>query len=644
MRKINPNNPMSTSPIKTLETEKKAPPNNKKDGAIKPMEVKNSLPRKTVETTAPIRNRNIETVKPDSTNIYLDIKSESEAESDAELDSGYSSDPKSASTVSSGFFETTASDNTSTISANNKLSIHETTLEWAMTKTQSIMGPSFDSRLFLSGKGDQQGQDIQSLANVLAEELSSVSTALTPQESLRQLLTDVKASNPSAHDHSLHFALRSAILLASEQTGANIASWEVYTHQQPTNVNQWDWLESPSSWIPEAQGAAAKYTETALIKALNLAKAHPEQLVVAYKGGFGAGKTSHGKEAFGEDDSGSSLFKGSIAPDSAKQVVRKTMPVSHNAAHIHGSNLAYNLFNDLIKHSIKGTIVYDSSLARSNDVDNLIKKSQAAQKSCKIIDITRDDRARCLAVLARSITGEDPRPPVATLLRGAQIDRSERAACFNSVLNSQETIIINKKDKKEKKLSHSYEFHCGDSMGGDRQLLFKLRSGKPPEWNITEHQSMADIEKRLSTQGIRFDSATQQFVLIDNQDWSKLMEKELSKPVCELVEGLSEGEKKIRTKQFLKRTIHFDRPMPDASVESLYESLPLSFSNAIPLESMQEAFSTLDDETKSKTLESLKKCSQQSKQKLSYMDLPASLALELHRFFITPPPGWEGAE
>ena len=75
MRKINPNNPMSTSPIKTLETEKKAPPNNKKDGAIKPMEVKNSLPRKTVETTAPIHNRNIETVKPDSTKIYLDIYS-----------------------------------------------------------------------------------------------------------------------------------------------------------------------------------------------------------------------------------------------------------------------------------------------------------------------------------------------------------------------------------------------------------------------------------------------------------------------------------------------------------------------------------------------------------------------------------------
>lgn len=578
------------------------------NGSTKPSEVKNKIPKAQAENqTNPINTRRAKEV---DANLYVnDVHSDS--------DSGIYMDEEYT---------------------NESISFDGSPLNWSLFKADEIAGESFDSRMLLSGKGRQQEEQVNELADALLEGLL-FNTENSPQEALKQLLADVHDEKQDS-DHD--FFLRSAILLASEKVGAGIHSWQVYTHKKPEGVDQWTWLEKPSSWVPEAQAAAAKHTETAFIKALNLAKTHKEEQVIAYKGGFGAGKTSHGTEAFGYDENNAPLFKGSISPDAGKQLVRKTMPVSHNSAHVQGSNVSFNLFDGLISKKM-GTIVYDSSLARSSDITGLISKSEAAQKSLKVVDIVRDDRARFLAVLARTVSGEDPRIPVSFLLSGASMDRAERCKCFNTVINSKESIVVDKIDKKEKTLSHVYEFHCANQAGSDRQLLFTLHSDGTPDWNITKNMSMTNIEERLTSQGISYDGTTNQFMLIDSKEnWREVMKEELRKPVSELVAGLSNEEGKIRTKQFSSRTITFDRAMSEVSIEALYEALPLSMTSAISLEGLSESFSVLDNNDLDNTLKAFKECSQSPDGKgMSYMNIPTSLALEINRLLINRPDTWQ---
>ena len=565
--------------------------------------------------------------------INSKASSDSGIESDMDSDESESCNDVSSLGVSSGVTDVSLGYQEDVHSKNN-------TLRRALSLAEGTIGSHFDSRMFLSGKGHTQEQQIESLSNALMDDLN-FHTNQPVKQALHQLLDELKKED-FTEDNGHNFALRSAILLASERCGADIDSWKVYTKVRPAHESFWSWIEKPSSWVPEAQAAAAKYTETAFIKALSLAKKHPETLVMAYKGGFGAGKTSHGKETFGTDETGSPYFNGSIAPDSAKHAIRKSLPVSHHSAHIQSSNLAFNLFDGLIRKKGMGTIIYDSSLSRSSDVVDMIKKSEAAQKPLKIIDVTRDDRARVLAVLAREVEGEDPRIPADFLLEGASRDRQERPSCFNAIMNSRSFSVVDNKTGKEKQLSHHYDFYCGDETGGDRQRLFTLSSGNPPIWNITPSQSMDNIQSRLAGQGISFDTKAQQFIPKNShENWESVMKKELHKPVKELVKGLSDGERKIREKQFSQRTLFFDRPMSDMSIDAFYDALPLSVSQHISLEKTSGSFSVLDSETRHNTLKALKACSQQFNQPMSYMDLPTLFALEFHRSLMSSPVHWE---
>lgn len=512
---------------------------------------------------------------------------------------------------------------------------YQEVLSWA----KSIIGEQFNARMFLSGLGKPQEVQVHNLAWQLLRQYEDGDGDTPIHDYLTHLLNDVQDAEKESPEDSMKygFALRCAILLASELSGAGIPSWKVYTHKQPENTSFWRWIEQPSSWVPEAQAAALKYTEVSLVNAMKLAREHKDDLVVAYKGGFGAGKTSHGKEMFGNDEDGIPLFSGSVGSDSAKNVLRKTLPVSHNTAHVQGSNMAFNLFDGLIRKKAMGTIVYDTSLARSSDIDDLIRKSESAGKSFKVVDIVRDDRARMLAVLSRGVEGEDPRIPQSFLEEGAARDRKQRPQCLNAVLNSTGKKIKNDEGE-EKHLQHSYELHCSDRSGSNRKLLVTLTSSKPPQWNPELPEE--EINQRLTDQGIVFDEVSGQFkLLVPDEDWAQDIRQELQKPVDELVKQLSEGEAAVRKKIFSERTIEFARPLAEPSPQAVYQSLTPGIKKVISEKAFVDSFNGLNPEIKLKAIASFNRCAEAGAA-VSYMELPTAFALEFHRQLTASPNHW----
>ncbi|MGI9279516.1 MAG: hypothetical protein ACR2PX_07790 [Endozoicomonas sp.] len=529
----------------------------------------------------------------------------------------------------------------------------EEQLERLLLASRHHLGDGFDSRLFLSGRGQEPFNQVDYLADWLLDNIASLPSD-SESGALTKLLTTLKMteSDPSRNKEisPYSFAMRSAILLASEKSGAGIESWEAYTKQPPgkkvmklSGPDFWPWVEKHTNWVPEAQAAFLKYVETAYVAARKLSSLHQENQVVAYKGGFGAGKTSHGKEAFGSDEDAQPLFAGSIAPDSAKSVMRKAMPLSHGTVHLQGSNMAFNLFDGLIQKSGMGTIIYDTSLSRAKDIEDMIGKSVQAGKPLKVVDIARDDKARMLAVLGRRVVDNDPRIPVGFLLAGASRDRSGRAECLNTVLNSKKSHHIDKKTKESTELVHRYEFHCADQTGSDRQWLVTLKSSEPPEWNPNLPEE--EITRRLASQGIRFNSTSGRFEsLSPGEDWSEVMRKELHKSPRTLVSNLSKGEADIRLQQFMGRTIQFDRPMAGRSIEEAYYSMSLPLTLAIPKDAFLDAFSVLDQDTAQQLIHDMHEASI-AEHSISYLDVPTIFALEFNRYLTSIPSSWpEGSD
>ena len=430
------------------------------------------------------------------------------------------------------------------------------------------------------------------------------------------------------------FFLRCAILVASEKSGFIIDSWKAFTHPIPMNQNSeniWPWLENPVNWMPEAQGINAKYIEQSWIQALELAKEHPDQHIVAYKGGFGAGKTFHSKLKFGEQ------FRGIIAPDVAKKALRKALPISHSTAHIQTSGMAYNLFNNLINSPIS-TAVYDSSLSMEADVSSLLIRASRANKPLKIVDVTRKDIARILAILARGIEGVDPRPPLSYITFGAQRDRKERPKCMNIVLESDKIEMTHLKSGEQSIVPHTYELYCGNAQGADSQLICVLKSGKLPEWN--DKIDFTEIQSRLASEGIRFNVETSQFELVSScENWQKKLVDTLKQPASLLIKGLSESEAENREKVFKSRILVFDK-IPDLRTPSnLYECLIPEIRDAITAEAFIKSFDTLDFKRKQKVINQFISMYESGKH-MSYMELPVTMAIELHKCFRFTPRCW----
>jgi hypothetical protein len=451
------------------------------------------------------------------------------------------------------------------------------------------------------------------------------------------------------------FLIRTAILVASENSGAGIKSWQAYTKTDaftPNDANFWPWLENIKNWIPEVQGAAAKFTEYNLIKALILAKDTEKAMVIAYKGGFGAGKTSHGKESFGYVDTGVDKipkFSGAISPDASKDIVRRGLPeISHDTAHIQGSNLAYNIFNGLIalrsivmpssedklqKQAI-GSVVYDSSLAYHSDIKDLIKKSSSVDKSCKIIEIARYDVARSLAVLARKVDGKDPRIPLSFVMRGANNDRKYRAECMNAIIESNS--LKNVADNTV--IKHQYDFNCSDSTGTDTKLVCTLTSGERPLWHINKAEAIT----RLTNLGLKYDESQNKFFNINPEEkWEDVLQQKLQNKISDLIKTLSPEEEALREKEFKSRILPFSLNNKATSIKDLYNSLSDNFKQCIDIKSFSDAFNRNLNASELSALINKFNNLIINKQTISYMDLPATVALDLHSKLTNTPNIWK---
>ncbi len=110
-------------------------------------------------------------------------------------------------------------------------------LSFLLSKAEEIIGLEFDSRYYLSGHGDDQKKQISQLTVMLLEEFKGESSPEALSGRLEELLKTIKnweQDKPWAEQlRPYNFALRTAILLASEQTGAGILSWDAYTKQTP---------------------------------------------------------------------------------------------------------------------------------------------------------------------------------------------------------------------------------------------------------------------------------------------------------------------------------------------------------------------------------------------------------------------------
>lgn len=422
------------------------------------------------------------------------------------------------------------------------------------------------------------------------------------------------------------FALRSAILLASVSEGIELQSWMVYTKSgKAVEKDLWPFLDNWKNWIPEAQGAMAKFAETTFIQARELAKYSREirgqgdtDQVIMLKGGFGAGKTRFiGKlPSIGEEHS-----QGVVAPDLGKRVVRRAMEsVPHASAHIQGSQIAYTLFDEMIQHQV-GDVVYDSSLAWSSDVESYLEKSQNAGKKMVVFDIARNDMARALSVLKRSVGGDDPRIGPDFIIKSALNDKTNRAACMQVVLNAKI------KDGQEA-IAPEYRFVGADAKGWGGKEVMLIRPG-----SITKVDD--EMKARLALEGIEVDEKAKIVRLMKSkEEFENYYKIQFERPVKDLlaeIETANEDDKseyERLSETFSGRSFDLTsaagKPIEDTF--SLYEALPEKIKKALPKKALEEALNAVGPDTRRAFFESIR-----GKNSFSYHDLPLTTALMINK-------------
>lgn len=410
------------------------------------------------------------------------------------------------------------------------------------------------------------------------------------------------------------YAIRSAILLASQQEGVGIESWMVYTKGGKPGQDLWSFLDNWKNWVPEAQGSMAKFSEIVHIKALKLARSKPDAKVFLLKGGFGAGKTRLTKKIF------SNTAPGVLSPDGGKGVIRRPMStVTHSKAHVQGSQIAFALFNELIK-KMAGTVVYDSSLSRPDDMESYLQKSIKAGKQMEVHDVARHDMARFLSILNRDVEGSEPRIPLGSIIWSAVLDKTKRAECMN---------IILKHKPKEGSPIPEYHFYGGDERGWNTEEIMVIM---PNKLEFTRPQLIEDNERRLALEGIVVNSDGTIVSTIDEHSLRDYYNRQLEKPVSEILLDLSEEEREILTGVFSQRRLYLNDSTVITDVSSLYLQLPDRFRNSISETEFVKAFDSLKEATKAAFFEKIKDF-----QQINYLDLPLGAALSIHQCLKTDP-------
>lgn len=409
------------------------------------------------------------------------------------------------------------------------------------------------------------------------------------------------------------FALRSALLLASQADGATLDSWMVYTKKGKLDeANIWTFLDEPKNWIPEAQAQMAKATEALIVKAQALAIQQPDNVVLLFKGGFGAGKTTLAKTLLQENSSAV------VSPDRAKGVVLQSMPtVSHAAAHFQGSQVAYKLFDELIE-KVAGTCGYDSSLSRAGDLKGYLVKCEKSHKKMVVYEVAQNDMARALSVLKRPINGEDPRIPAEFFILGTIRDHLNRVECMKVVLDSK---------IKGEAVRPEYHFISADGRGANREEVMVLRS----EQDI---QFTARAKERLALVGIELQADEKSLKLnVNEAGLKKQFAEQFLRPVKEILAGLAENEQVELQQCFKGRIFQIDQPsraVVDAG--DLYSRLPANVRKALPQARFVEALGSLPDSERTKFFASI-----QNKSSFSYLDLPLKAAWTIHETLLFDP-------
>lgn len=408
------------------------------------------------------------------------------------------------------------------------------------------------------------------------------------------------------------YALRTALLNASQADGAGLQSWSVYTKGgKPVFKSIWPFLENGKNWIPEAQAARAKWIETTVVKTKALSQNQHENTVVLLKGGFGAGKTRLINQMFGDYGSGA------IAPDKAKEIDRRANPtLPHSAAHVHGSQAAFELMDDLIP-TTEGTLVYDSSLSNPVDVSTYLEKCKKAGKKMAVYDVARNDMARALAVLKRPVDGEDPRIPPDFIVRSAINDKINRVKCMEVILND---------TTQDDDIKPEYHFIGGNAQGWDTKEVMLLGS------NGKIDLTTPDAAERLALEGIEIDTATKGLKLTLNEDTlASLYHAQFERPVKEIMGKLS-PEEQATLDVFSKRRFPLTAKEEIKDATALYLALPKHIRDALPQKAFESAFDSVTAETRQSFFASIA-----SKGAFSYEDLPLKTALIIHQNLNTDP-------
>jgi hypothetical protein len=409
------------------------------------------------------------------------------------------------------------------------------------------------------------------------------------------------------------YALRTALLKASHADGTGLETWCVYTKSgKPESAALWPFLENIKNWLPEAQGARAKWVESTRVKTTALSQSQQEKnVVVLLKGGFGAGKTRFITEKFGEH------AVGAVAPDKAKEIDRRASPdLPHSAAHIHGSQAAYELMNELIQKQ-EGTFVYDSSLGNPKDVEKYLESCKSSGKKMVVYDVARNDMARALSVLKRSVEGEDPRIPPDFIIRSAINDKMNRVKCMEVVLNDTTS---------ETEMQPEYHFIGGDKQGWNTREVMVLGSNGKIELQ-------PDAKERLALEGIEVLETDKTLRLtLDKASLEKFYNEQFERPVKEIIKELS-SEEQASLVVFRQRV--FPIALREGKIENptaLYLALPEKIREAIPQKAFESAFESVGTEVRNAFFASI-----QSKEQFSYEDLPLKVALIIHQNVKTDP-------
>jgi septin family protein len=389
-----------------------------------------------------------------------------------------------------------------------------------------------------------------------------------------QLSTGTSNSEPPST-----FVLRSAILLSGQQEGIALQSWMVYTKiGKPDHKHLWTFLDDWKNWVPEAQGAMAKFSEITIAKVKKLARQHVGNQIILLKGGFGAGKTRLANELMQENAAGV------VAPDLGKRVVRRAMPsVMHSSAHIQGSQIAFKIFDAMIQEQ-EGTIVYDSSLSKADDVKSYLQKSKISGKKMIIYDVARHDMARALAVLKRDVEGDDPRIPPDFIIRSAIQDKLNRAECMKVILEYVDDKSVPPPE---------YHFIAGDRQGWNTAEVMTLLPKKI-------RQAHRRMKKRLEFEGIEIDRASHTVRFTKTSaELENYFNNQFERPVHAIMHDLSEAEQSILYETFSKRKLDLNPDhgsIDDAS--TFYEALPKNIQAVLPKNAVIQAFAAVKPETR----------------------------------------------